>query len=277
LPGKKGYVEVTFNPLNRIGSFHKSILVKTNAGDEFLKLLVFGTVIPEPGKLRTKIGNLRLNKRNVNFRIVKDTETKFDTLKIQNDTAKEMRITLKKKPPFIEVLSYPEFLEPHQRAEIILKTDTQKKKYYGHLIEDLILSTKIDSFETETKIKVIISIKEDFSYLTEKELQNSAKIVLDSTRIDLSEVKKNTVINTKIKLKNHGNSTLKIRTINHSDGIKILSYPTRISPRKTGKISLEIKPIARFAGKKFLSYITIISNDPKRPETRVELSGKIAE
>ena len=204
-------MEVTFNPLNRIGSFHKSVMLKTNIDDKFRKLLVYGKVIPAPNKLRFRAGNLLLDKRNINFRMVKDTETKTDTLKIQNGTNKKIEIELIKKPEFIEILDYPKSLKSREQGKIIVTTSTQTKKYYGHFIEDLIFSTHIDSFESKSKIKIIISIKEDFSSLTKEELQNSPKIYFDVTKFDLGAILENRTIEFHINFKNNGKKDLFIR------------------------------------------------------------------
>lgn len=46
-PGKKGKVEVTFNPAGRNGTFRKTIKVKTNCPDKVTSLTITGTIIPK--------------------------------------------------------------------------------------------------------------------------------------------------------------------------------------------------------------------------------------
>lgn len=46
-PGKKGKVEVTFNPTGRAGTFRKTIKVKTNCPDKVSTLTITGTIIPK--------------------------------------------------------------------------------------------------------------------------------------------------------------------------------------------------------------------------------------
>lgn len=45
-PGKKGKVEVTFNPRGRAGTFRKTIKVKTNCPDKVSTLTITGSIIP---------------------------------------------------------------------------------------------------------------------------------------------------------------------------------------------------------------------------------------
>ena len=45
-PGKKGKVEVTFNPKGRAGTFRKTIKVKTNCPDKVSSIIITGTIIP---------------------------------------------------------------------------------------------------------------------------------------------------------------------------------------------------------------------------------------
>ncbi len=46
-PGKKGKVEVSFNPTGRNGTFRKTIKVKTNCPDKVSSLTITGTIIPK--------------------------------------------------------------------------------------------------------------------------------------------------------------------------------------------------------------------------------------
>jgi len=48
LPGKSGSVTASYNPLNRPGSFIKSISVYTNAASKPVQLTIKGDVIPKP-------------------------------------------------------------------------------------------------------------------------------------------------------------------------------------------------------------------------------------
>ena len=46
-PGKKGKIEVTFNPTGRAGAFHKTIKVKNNSPEKVISLVITGTIIPK--------------------------------------------------------------------------------------------------------------------------------------------------------------------------------------------------------------------------------------
>lgn len=46
-PGKKGKVEVTFNPTGRAGTFRKTIKVRTNCPDKVSTLTITGSIIPK--------------------------------------------------------------------------------------------------------------------------------------------------------------------------------------------------------------------------------------
>ena len=47
-PGKKGKVEVTFNPAGRAGTFRKTIKVRTNTAEKVSSLVITGSIIPKP-------------------------------------------------------------------------------------------------------------------------------------------------------------------------------------------------------------------------------------
>ena len=46
--GKKGKVEVTFNPAGRAGTFRKTIKVRTNTAEKVSSLVITGSIIPKP-------------------------------------------------------------------------------------------------------------------------------------------------------------------------------------------------------------------------------------
>ncbi len=44
-PGKKGKVEVTFSPIGRVGTFRKTVKVKTNCVEKVISLVITGSII----------------------------------------------------------------------------------------------------------------------------------------------------------------------------------------------------------------------------------------
>lgn len=46
-PGKRGKIHVTFNPIGRVGSFEKVVIVKTNGNPRKTRLKIRGSVIPK--------------------------------------------------------------------------------------------------------------------------------------------------------------------------------------------------------------------------------------
>jgi len=64
IPGKKGYIDVSFNPQGRPGPFNKSITVASNAENTPVVLRIKGSVVPKEKSIediyKYQMGSIRL-------------------------------------------------------------------------------------------------------------------------------------------------------------------------------------------------------------------------
>ena len=88
LPGKSGFIKVSYNPLNRPGSFNKTVTVAANIPNGTLLLKIAGEVLPKTLTVAEQypidLGKLRMLNNNLSFVRIKNNEVKTDSLKFIN-------------------------------------------------------------------------------------------------------------------------------------------------------------------------------------------------
>lgn len=141
LPGKTGFLSVTYDPTNKQGMFSKLIELKLNNGKSSTRCRIKGMVIPYKRTLKEdypyKFGNgLYMNYQTIVFSSMKTGETNAIFLRIANNTNQKMRITFKRMPNN-RVLKMQETLtlKPKERTLIpVSYTLYHKYSYNRHIL-----------------------------------------------------------------------------------------------------------------------------------------------
>lgn len=106
-----------------------------------------------------------------------------------------------------------------------------------------------------------------------KVLQEFAAIELPETSFDFGEILEGTEVKHDFLVKNTGTSPLQVRNVvTNCDCIKT-EYDSEVAPGKQGKISVKVD--SRGYGGAFLKFINVSSNDPIRPQLRLNLKGMV--
>ena len=94
LPNKSGYIDVNFDPREREGGFTKSIIVKSNAGEQ--TLYISGEVLPKPDPISAeypfKMFDLRLKTSTINFNKINYSETATKEIEVFNPSKANIKI-----------------------------------------------------------------------------------------------------------------------------------------------------------------------------------------
>ncbi len=274
-PGGKGFVKASYNPRNRPGKFNKSITVTSNAETPTKLLRISGVVIPRVKTIEDhyprKMDGLRLKSNQIAFTKIKNTQVKTDTLKIVNMSTEPLKVSFSKVPKHLTLKVIPETLKGKEKGVIIATYDAKKKNDWGY-IADMINILINDSLNPKNRLSISADIEEDFSNLSEKDLEKAPRIEFESTVFKFDTIKQGEVVEHLFKFKNAGKNDLIIRKV------KASCRCTAISPaEKTiqGGKSSSIKVNFNSKGKKGRQNqtITIITNDPKSPSIMLKLTG----
>ncbi len=276
MPGSEGFVDVTYKPMGRPGRFSKSVSVTTNGQPTSITLHITGDVQPKKKTLADiypyKIGDIRLNKMHISFGRIYNTQVKKQTIEIVNIAEQEVHIDFKRVGSHLDVKAVPGKLAPQQKGEIHITYDAKKRDDWDYVRD--YFSVELNGKIQPQRLIISATIREDFSKLTKKDLEDAPNIEFETLVHDFGTAKKGDKIEYKFTFTNKGKDDLKIRKTRASCGCTATNIENDVI--KSGESSA-IKTVFNTAGRsgRQNKTITVITNDPKDPRIVLWLKGKV--
>ena len=268
MPNQNGELLVAFNPRRRPGSFHKTITVSTNIGQQMLRIK--GSVIPKPKTIKDEfpisMNGLRLKNNNISFVKITHNSSQYKTLEFINNSKKDINIEFINIPKHLKI-KYPNKIVPKQRAILEIEYDAKIKNDWGFVIDyiNLKVNNKLE------KISVSANIVDEV-----KTINNAAKIKIDSKFINLGKMKKGAKIDKTMKIINIGKSNLYIRKIvTDNNNISYKISKKILKPNEEANLAVNI--IAPNSKKSIYNKIQIITNDPTSWTTTIRFAMKVVD
>lgn len=277
LPGKTGFIKVSYNPEQRPGTFAKSITVNANVPRSFRVLTISGEVIARTLNLNdlfpVDFGKIRLSSGELSFVRIKDHELKTDTIRIYNPGISPVSVDFKIIPPHLAIKTIPAVLQPKSNGIFLVTFDAAKKQEYGFITNRIYLS-----FNGEEKyndaLKVSATIEEDFSKLSAAELENAPRIDYSSKIFDFREIPEGKTVDYTFTIRNLGKRDLIIRSVTASCGCTT-GKPASNTVPPGGKTELKVSFDSREKTGLQNKTITVISNDPEHSTTLLRVIGTV--
>ncbi len=277
MPGKRGYIEAQYNPLNRPGSFRKSLTIYSNNSEGNKVIYIQGNVTPKPRSLAetlpTKIGNLKIRTRTFNVGNVTNNRQITKTFDVYNDGDAAISLVKVEAPEHINISFNPAAIEPKGSGKIIVKYDAVKRGELGYVRDDLKLYTNEAEMEVK-KLSTIATIREYFPPMSSEQAAKAPKLKFEKTIIEFGSVKQGEPVSADFSFTNLGKTALNIRQIKtNCNCTKSSMENENIAPGATGKISV----IFNTDGRKGVQHqqITVFSNDPKGSMQMLALRGTV--
>ncbi|HPD95092.1 MAG: DUF1573 domain-containing protein [Bacteroidales bacterium] len=278
-PGKTSEIKVGYNPHGRPGPFTKTITVFSNSETPSLVLQIKGNVAPHVKTIdeiyRIPVGdNLRFEKNHIPFRRMFLGSTYTDTLKFMNSSTETVKVAVNASGmDFLKINVVPESVKPKEFGNIIVTYIPDKRNDWGFLVDRFVLVVNGQPINN-APLSVSGSIEEDFSKLTQKELDSAPKISVDNAVYDFGDHPDNENVNHNFVIKNEGKSDLIIRKIKASCGCTTVTPDKEIlKPGETTNIQASFRT-SGYSGRQS-KIITIITNDPKNSTLILRLTGNV--
>ena len=282
-PGKKGYIDATYNPYNRPGNFNKNIRVTTNEtkftedpNTQPYLIYIKGTVEKrEPNKYevagyKNGTGEVRIKDNNVKLDLL-NTETKSFTIQVMNFSEKASIFEPINLPAHIT--SEKKTIKPGEEVEVNFQYNAAKKSEIGNFKEIINIQTD-DATEPRVVLFIEVTIKEDFSKLTPKQLQEAPKATLEPATLDFGKVEKNANPTMQVQLSNSGKNPLIIRQLKSPTTVfTIISDKNEIPAGGTATLTVTL--ISRNRRGPQTGVIEIITNDPGNAQMLLNCKGDI--
>lgn len=276
-PGGRGFIKASYDPKGRPGYFNKTLTVTTDLGGAPIVLQVKGTVVEKlsskadvlpvaNGNLRLKNNSFNLGKLFINRPAV---VTEFEVANAGESSIDFIGVTA---PAYIKVET-PASLKHDESGVIKITYDAKKRSQYGFLSDNIEIKTN-DAATPLKSFSVYATVEEYFPVLTSTELASAPVLGLELAEADFARVKKGTVVEKKVIIKNTGKKNLDIRYIQpNCTCLKATTDKSTLKPGEAGVLTLSLTTEGRAGTQNKAA--TIYSNDPRNPVQRVTLTGYI--
>lgn len=285
-PGATGFIDATYDPWGRPGNFNKNIKVSTNEPDVTTPHIIFikGNVIKRPptkyelAGYKSGKGDCRIKESQIRAEIT-NTGSQIDTIWLKNFYEDGRKISVQSDlPAYIKEVSrsFGTELKAGEEGYIVLKYDGAARNVWGTTRDKACLITN-DTIDSKKYIYYNVNIKEDFSHLSQKEIEKAPKAEYDKVVFKFDTIHQNSMANETITLKNTGKTPLVIRKI-ETNGNNAISYKVStmtVEPNQSATIDITFKSQSR-RGKQNLS-LDIITNSPTNPVQTIKVEGFIAQ
>ncbi|WP_025843065.1 DUF1573 domain-containing protein [Porphyromonas gingivicanis] len=270
-PGKKGSVQVVYNPAGRPGPFVRTVRIYSNA-NKVAKALVKGVVTTLGGanskKYTHSIGELQLGNKELYFSIITDKKRIPLRLEVQNSSLQPLRVKIVKAPSFLS-FDKKEFLlaskEPDE-IEITPKMPTTKRSalYQGDVVVEV---SDLNNVKRRGSVRVTMP----FLQSSDLALEKSPKLNLNTYQ-DLGVVEPGISYKGFVELENEGEKELFVYgVVSENEVVKINSFDSKIKSGKKGRIAYTIETRKIGSGKEFSTNISLLVNDPSAPLRKVKV------
>lgn len=273
LPGKKGVVKVSYNPINRPNKFTKTVNITTNLGTK--QLLIKGFVTPRPKTLAEmypkKMEQLRLMTSYVMFNEIGNKQEKKITVDVVNDSKEDITVSFGEMPDYITTGMEKKSLAPKEKSQIEVVYKAEKTGFWG-FNSDIIPVFVNGLVKSSNSLIVTATVIEDFSKITKEEREKAPALGVDKFETQFQSVVGGDKVKTQFKLTNVGKQPLILRKIDaSSDALEIKSSKSIIQPGTQETLDVTFDT----TGKKGYQnqQITLITNAPALPVVTFRISG----
>jgi len=277
LPGKTGFIKVSYNPEQRPGVFNKSITVSANVPKISRVLTITGDVIPKVlstlDLFPVDFGKIRMRSGEMSFVKIKDKEVKTDTLQFYNPGNSPVSVKFKIIPPYVSIKTIPAVIPSKTNGFFLITFDATKRPAYGYVSNRIYLS--FDAQEKYDNFLVVSAIiEEDFSKLTVADLANAPKIEYSSRTFDFGEISEGKKVDYIFTIMNTGKKELIIRNVTATCGCTTGQPASNtISPGAKTEMKVTFDSNGKVGMQNKI--ITVISNDPAHATTVLRVTGSV--
>ena len=277
-PGDTATVEVTYDPGGRPGRFSKHVYIETTGEPRKSKLEVAGVVIgsaPTVGRrYPVDMGPLKLAQRALMLGEVYKDRLKTVYFDGYNRSADSLHIAIAYKPSWLDITVAPRVAPPGEQVSLIAYANSAKCPLYG-LVED---SVTVEPAPGERySLPVTLIVNEDFSRLSQKEIEKAPVAVLPRGAVDLGTLRRGEgPVTARFEIGNAGRDALKIRRIYTSErGVTISCKDETVKKGKNATVNVTLDPAAA-QGDMLNVRVTVVTNDPLHPMQTVRVAAQLS-
>jgi len=264
-------IKVTYDA-KQLGHFDKQVAIKTNASSKPFYLRMRGLVLEHFINLAkhypVEMGNLRLDKSDLEFDDVNKGDQLVQELRIFNNGTRNYQPNLMHLPPYLAAKTEPELLCPGDTGRITVMLNSSRLRDFGLTQTAIYLAGNPgDKVRSDHEIGVSTVLLPSFT----NQVQNPPHIQLSTEKIDVDFGEKSKKTET-ITVMNVGKSELHISSLQmFTRGLRISLNKTRLQPGEYAKLKVtalrdDLKKV------RTKPRILMITNDPAKPKVTIPIN-----
>ena len=271
--GEQFQIQLTYNA-RQLGHFAQQAAIVSNASSKPVYVTMKGHVLEHyvdlSGNYPVAMGELRLDKHDLEFDDVNRGDQLVQELHLYNHGSQDMQPNLLHLPPYLTAVMQPEKLAPDEEGVMTVRLNSSKLHDYGLTQTAVYMASNIgEKVRADHEIGVSVVLLPSFL----KEVINSPHIQLSKETVDIlfeDKSKKTEVID----IVNTGESVLQISSLQmFTNGLKISLNKSYLQPGESAKLKitayrndlLKVRTRPR---------ILMITNDPQKPKVTITINAK---
>ena len=271
--GEQFQIQLTYNA-RQLGHFAQQAAIVSNASSKPVYVTMKGHVLEHyvdlSGNYPVAMGELRLDKHDLEFDDVNRGDQLVQELHLYNHGSQDMQPNLLHLPPYLTAVMQPEKLAPGEEGVMTVRLNSSKLHDYGLTQTAVYMASNIgDKVRADHEIGVSVVLLPSFL----KQVKNSPHIQLSKETVDIlfeDKSKKTEVID----IVNTGQTELQISSLQmFTNGLKISLNKSYLQPGESTKLKitayrsdlLKVRTRPR---------ILMITNDPQKPKVTITINAK---
>ena len=272
--GEDFEMKVTYNA-RQMGHFFKEACIYSNGTKEPVYISMKGIVqehVNDYSKTHPyKVGDLRVDKLDLEFDDVNRGDMPVDVINMVNEGTAVLEPNIMHLPPYLTAEADKPYLRPGQTGKISVTLHSNRIHDLGITQTTLHLANrKGDKVSQENEINASAVLLPSFAQLSENELLNAPQISLSEEEVTMEFGNKDKQTR-KIEITNTGKSLLIIRSLHmFSDALRVTLGKQELSPGQ--KTTLKVTANKQLMAKaRTTPRVLMITNDPNKAKVVIKI------
>ena len=268
-------IKMTYDA-RQLGHFQKMAVVKSNGSTKPVYLTMKGVVLAEvldyTGTYPLAMGNLLLDKDDLEFDDVNKGDAPVQEIHILNNSMETMTPRLMHLPSYLDATYTPETLAPGKSGTITVTLRSDLLRDYGLTQTQVFLAQQLgEKVSADKAVGVTVTLLPDLKQFEGVSRAQAPQLQISETNLDFTDFQKRQKKTIDVKLSNTGQSTLTISSMQmYTSGLKVTLDSREIAPGQTTtlKVTGFAEELAKVKGR---PRILMITNDPDHAKVIINI------